>query len=109
MSGKKRKYLGLKEEFYSLKAVVMGLKQSLESPPVKFLAAGHVDTVGGGLTQEISIPPVKKPMVALAKICKQGASPVTVVACTCGDGKITVTFSDDPSDDHKVSYLICYS
>jgi len=73
---------------------------------VMVIAAGIHDTTGGDATESIALADVLETDVATAQLHTAGAAPETIVSCSAGAGKIDVTFSDDPADDHKISYLV---
>lgn len=69
-------------------------------------AATKFTTVGGAATEEFIIAKVAASDQVTAQLHTVGASPVTIVSAKCLDGKISVTFSGDPADDHIVSCSI---
>lgn len=63
-------------------------------------------TVGGGTSEDIEVFGMKEADIAFVQISSFGASPVTIVDWVEADGKITVNFSADPSNDHVVNYSV---
>ena len=63
-------------------------------------------TVGGAALETIVIPNVTADMMVSVNITEEGASPVSVKTAKCIAGALEVTFSADPSNDHKIDYII---
>ncbi len=68
--------------------------------------AGIVTTAGGAASEDFSIEGIEAGDVAIAILHTQGAAPVTILRAECKAGKVTVEFSADPSNDHKVNLLV---
>lgn len=71
------------------------------------MSCGHYTTVGGSVTETILDNAVKPEMHALVQMSEIGAVPVTIISAKCLMGQIVVTFSGNPSNDHKLNYHIC--
>jgi hypothetical protein len=63
-------------------------------------------TVGGGVSEDILVPGMSTSDVVMAMIVQQGASPVSIDGIVSAQGKFTVTFSADPSNDHILNYEV---
>jgi hypothetical protein len=68
--------------------------------------SGAYSTEGGAAVVEISRLGVEATMLAMAQIQTVGTTPVSIISCKCEADKLVVTFSDDPSDDHVINYII---
>jgi len=62
-------------------------------------------TVGGSTSEDITIAGLIAGDVVLCNIDTEGATPVTIKAAVADAGKVVVTFSADPSTDHKISVV----
>jgi len=70
--------------------------------------AGHYTTSGGSATEDIIIAGVKVTDKCTVGLTDEGAVPVKINTRKCGDGKITVTFSADPSTDHQLDWSVTH-
>lgn len=70
------------------------------------VAAGEFTTVGGDVTESITIVGVLATDVAIVTVGAVGATPVTILTATAAVGAITVTLSGDPADDHVLNYVV---
>jgi hypothetical protein len=68
--------------------------------------SGIHTTVGGAAVEEIPSPGATTEMIPNVTMNEVGAAPVTILSTKCIADKIQVTFSADPSTDHKVNYSI---
>jgi len=68
-------------------------------------AASHT-TVGGGVSEDITIAGALNTDIPIVTIKTAGASPVVVRAVVAAAGKVTLTFSADPSNDHVLSIVL---
>ena len=70
-----------------------------------FRASGRLKTIGGAATEDfvMGVSAKDNPIVFMHT---PGSTPVTVENAECTAGKLTVTFSGDPSDDHYITYVI---
>lgn len=66
----------------------------------------QVHTTVAGATNTITIAGVVATDVVQATINTVGASPVTIVSAAAGAGNVAVTFSADPSTDHRVNISV---
>ena len=85
----------------SMQAVVDRCTQHLT------MSCHTVSTVGGAAIEDFLDPRVKTSMHVTATMKTLGASPVSVLSAKCEMGKVTVTFSADPSSDHELTYHVC--
>jgi len=67
---------------------------------------GRLTTVGGSATESFTILGVTESMECFPQILEEGAAPVTIKKSKCEKNKITVVFSADPSNDHKIKYVV---
>lgn len=70
------------------------------------VAAGKHTTTGGAAAEDVTLAGVLATDVVMATLDTEGATPKTLVSAKAAAGKITVTFSGDPSTDHVVQYAI---
>lgn len=90
-----------------LHSMVDGLKTMVQQRTRFFMNhSGDYTTQGGSNTEDILVPEVKPGMLCFVQMKTLGASPVSILTAKCDDGKITIMFSDDPSDDHELSYFV---
>ncbi len=64
-------------------------------------------TVGGSATEDFEDDRIKEAHNVQVTMVEEGAAPVTIKTAKCAVGKITIVFSGDPSNDHKISYHVC--
>lgn len=67
---------------------------------------GQHTTVGGGVSEDIAVVGLTSSHICTASMAVEGASPVSLKTAICGTDKITLTFSADPSSDHKINYSV---
>lgn len=89
-----------------------GLYSDLNSQVLRLMknmciACKTAETVGGAAVEEFLDPRVKPFMHVIASMHTLGAIPVTIMAAKAELGKIVITFSADPSNDHKITYKVC--
>jgi hypothetical protein len=58
---------------------------------------------------DIALTGVLATDVAFATLLVKGSTPRTILTTIAASGKITITFSGDPSTDHQVSYVVLRS
>jgi len=63
-------------------------------------------TLGGAALEVVSVPGVLATDIVQVTLHTEGAVPVTVVKAETGADVINVTFSADPSTDHKINYTV---
>jgi hypothetical protein len=68
--------------------------------------AGTFNTLGGDVTESISVPGALGTDIVMVSVKTAGASPASIVAATGASNAITVTMSVDPSTDHVLQYLV---
>lgn len=73
---------------------------------VSIVAAGTATTSGGAAAEDIIVANVIAEDVALAVLSEEGATPRVIKTVVAGTSKITITFDDDPSNDHKINYIV---
>lgn len=73
--------------------------------PSQFYAGGHT-TVGGSASEDIAITGVLASMRCVVTLSAEGSVPVSITQAVCANGKITITFSADPQNDHQLNYLV---
>lgn len=71
---------------------------------VKF--AGTHTTVGGAASEDITVTGAAATDIVSATLRQKGATPRTILTALAATDKITLTFSGDPSTDHKVDYVV---
>lgn len=71
----------------------------------KVIAAG-IHTSTAAAANDITIAGVVATDIVVATMHTVGSTPRTLVSAISATGKITLTFSDDPSTDHKVNYSV---
>jgi hypothetical protein len=71
-----------------------------------FVAQGIHTTLGGASAEDITIPGVVATDTVVVTLHTAGSTPRTIASAKSATGKITVTFSGDPSTDHKVNYVV---
>jgi len=71
---------------------------------VKF--AGTFTTVGGDVTEVITVPGVLGTDIVQVSVRVLGAIDATILAAAPGVGNITVTFDVDPDNDHVLQYVV---
>lgn len=109
--GPKGKRSGLGETGVYLLNVISSLYDELESliyarTKQFVVASDYYTTVGGSAVEEILLKKacgVKKVFVTTVT---PGAVPVTIISARCDYGKIIITFSADPGNDHIINYLL---
>jgi hypothetical protein len=69
-------------------------------------AAGEFETAGGDSDEAIPVEGALPTDVAIVTVKAVGASPVTVVTAAADEDEIAVSLSDDPDDDHVLSYVL---
>jgi predicted RecA/RadA family phage recombinase len=72
----------------------------------EIVAAGEATTAGGAAAEDITISGVVATDLCLVTIHTVGSTPRVIVTSLAAAGKITVTFADDPSTDHVVTYIV---
>ncbi len=70
------------------------------------VTSAYHTTVGGNVVEEIEVQKSCGKKKIMVTMVEQGATPVTIVSAKCEIGKIKITFSADPGNDHKISYLL---
>jgi hypothetical protein len=70
------------------------------------VAALQHTTVGGAAAEDITIAGVLATDVVSVVLHTVGSTPRTVSKAVAASGKVTVTFSDDPADDHVVNVIV---
>ena len=78
----------------------------LSMQPQIIKGAGIHMTTGGAAAEDISVPGVVNTDAVIVTLHTAGAVPRTISSVVSAADKITVTFSGDPSNDHKVNYLV---
>jgi len=63
-------------------------------------------TTGGSASEDVSIGGVSATDIVLATLHTVGSTPRQLDRAVCAAGKVTLHFSDDPSNDHKVNLLV---
>ena len=69
------------------------------------VTAGEATTVGGAAAEAITVTGLATTDLVFVTIKTTGATPRTIVKATPTLNTLTVTFSDDPSNDHVVHYM----
>lgn len=77
-----------------------------EGATAHIIAAGIHTTVGGAAAEDITVTGAVATDVVSVVLHTVGATPRTVDRAEAGTDKVTVTFSGDPSTDHKVNYIV---
>ena len=70
------------------------------------VASGRLTTVGGAATEEFTVAKVHAGDYVQVQIEEVGETPVSIVCAKCLEGKISVTFSGDPADDHVINFFV---
>jgi hypothetical protein len=63
-------------------------------------------TAGGDVTEEILNSEIEENDVAIVSLSQKGAAPVTLDDYEVQAGKIVITMSADPSNDHQLTYTV---
>lgn len=69
-------------------------------------AAGNFTTVGGDANESITVANMLGTDTCIVNVRTPGAAAKTIVSVTPGAGAIAVVMSNDPSNDHILSYLV---
>lgn len=82
-------------------------KEQQQVVPSKILFSGKAFTQDGiGKTQSVNIVGVKPSMFCGVWLTKKGTVPRSIVTSVCKTGYIEVVFTDDPADDHEITYIV---
>lgn len=75
------------------------------------VSAGVFTTVGGDANESISVPVIETGDIVSVVVQTPGAVPRTITsfAVDSANGQIDVVMSDDPDDDHVLSYQVLRS
>ncbi len=76
------------------------------TPGFLVIDAGLFTTIGGDANESITSANCLGTDTVLVWVQKAGAVPRTVDTITPGAGSIAVVMSDDPSNDHKLNYVV---
>ena len=74
--------------------------------PKNPVEAKLVTTAGGAAAEEITLPNVRATDIVSVILHTAGAVPRTISNAVAGAGKVTVTFSGDPSTDHVINLIV---
>lgn len=72
----------------------------------KIVNAQLKTTVGTAAIEDVAISGVVATDVCLVLLHTAGSTPRSIVSAVCATGKVTITFSGDPSTDHVVNILV---
>lgn len=63
-------------------------------------------TVGGAAAEDVTLTGVVATDIVSAVLASVGSTPVTIVTAKAATGKVTITFSGNPADDHTVNLIV---
>lgn len=69
-------------------------------------AAGTFTTAGGDATESIAVAGATTADIAIVTLQTKGSTPRTILTAVSATNAITVVFSDDPSTDHVIAYML---
>ena len=78
----------------------------LDMPVADMIAVGTFTTLGGDVTESITVSGMLATDNVIVAIAAVGAAPVTVLTAIAAADAITVTMSADPSTDHVLTYMV---
>jgi len=101
-------FVGIIEEYVSSTQVRVRIDSatSKNTSDKSIVAVGEHTTVGGAAAEDITLTGVLATDFVLVTLHTVGSTPRTILTSVAAAGKITVTFSGDPSTDHVVTYLV---